>query len=434
MATFVNADRIYETSITTGTGTYTLDGAATGFQPFSTIGANNQCAYFATDDTNWEVGIGTYLASPARLQRDTILASSNGGSAVNWASGTRKLRCGMPASLAFPRLLSKSVAGSSDVTLTQDEQRRKVLVLTGALTGNISVIVDATVWDWTIYNNTTGSYTLTVKVSGQTGVAVVQGKRTMVYCDGTDVRPGLTDFAAVAQMPAGAMLDYAGTVVPSGYLACDGSNVSRATYADLYAVLMRSSTATVTIASPGVVSWTAHGLSNGDVVKFTTTGALPTGLSTSTTYYVVNKTTDTFQLSATEGGSAINTSGSQSGTHTAVHAPHGDGDGSTTFTLPDSRRRASVGRGGSATATLGARLGATGGAETHALSSGELASHSHDTSSLYSGVVDGYAAPGYVHSVSSGSSGIGIPTSSTGSGTAHNNMPPSLVVSKIIKY
>jgi len=77
-----------------------------------------------------------------------------------------------------------------------------------------------------------------------------------------------------------------------------------------------TATITVTIASPGVVTWNAHGFSNGDTVAFTTTGALPTGLAANTAYYVINATTNTFQLSATAGGTAINTSGSQSGTHT----------------------------------------------------------------------------------------------------------------------
>lgn len=74
--------------------------------------------------------------------------------------------------------------------------------------------------------------------------------------------------------------------------------------------------ATVTIASPGVVSKTAHGLSNGQRVKFSTTGALPTGLVAGTGYYVINKAANTLQLSATSGGAAINTSGTQSGVHT----------------------------------------------------------------------------------------------------------------------
>lgn len=76
-------------------------------------------------------------------------------------------------------------------------------------------------------------------------------------------------------------------------------------------------TFTVTIASPGVFTSTAHGLSAGDTVVLETDGALPTGLSVDTQYYVISTglTSDNFRLAATSGGSAINTSGSQSGTH-----------------------------------------------------------------------------------------------------------------------
>jgi hypothetical protein len=77
-------------------------------------------------------------------------------------------------------------------------------------------------------------------------------------------------------------------------------------------------TVTMTIASPCVVSKTAHGLLNDDPVVFNTSGALPTGLTAGTVYYVVNKNTDDFQVAATVGGAAINTSGSQSGTQTVA--------------------------------------------------------------------------------------------------------------------
>lgn len=79
-------------------------------------------------------------------------------------------------------------------------------------------------------------------------------------------------------------------------------------------------TFTVTIASPGVFTYNSHGLQAGDKVIFSTTGALPTGLTAGTTYYVISSglTTNAFQVSATEGGAAINTSGSQSGVHSLV--------------------------------------------------------------------------------------------------------------------
>lgn len=77
---------------------------------------------------------------------------------------------------------------------------------------------------------------------------------------------------------------------------------------------------TVTIASPAVFTLAGHGLTAGAPVVFETTGALPTGLSADLNYYVISAglTTDTFQVSTTLGGSAVNTSGSQSGTHSVV--------------------------------------------------------------------------------------------------------------------
>lgn len=78
-------------------------------------------------------------------------------------------------------------------------------------------------------------------------------------------------------------------------------------------------TVTLTIASPGVVNWTAHGLNAGDHVSFATTGALPTGLVAGTIYFVIatGLTANTFEVAATNGGAAINFTGSQSGTQTA---------------------------------------------------------------------------------------------------------------------
>lgn len=77
---------------------------------------------------------------------------------------------------------------------------------------------------------------------------------------------------------------------------------------------------TVTIASPGVWNAIAHPLIAGDGAVISTTGALPTGFVPGVTYYVVNPTANSFQLSATAGGAAINTSGTQSGSHTITPA------------------------------------------------------------------------------------------------------------------
>lgn len=73
---------------------------------------------------------------------------------------------------------------------------------------------------------------------------------------------------------------------------------------------------TMTIAAPCVVTFAGHGMLANDPIKLTTTGALPTGLVAGTTYYVLAPAANTFNLSATPGGAAITTTGSQSGVHT----------------------------------------------------------------------------------------------------------------------
>lgn len=79
----------------------------------------------------------------------------------------------------------------------------------------------------------------------------------------------------------------------------------------------QSQNAVITIASPAVITVNAAP-NNGDVVTFSTTGALPTGIVAGTNYYVVSRTTTTFRIAATPGGAAINTSGTQSGVQTAT--------------------------------------------------------------------------------------------------------------------
>lgn len=139
--------------------------------------------------------------------------------------------------------------------------------------------------------------------------------------------------AIVATVPIGTILDHAGNSTPSGFLDCNGANVSRVTYVGLFAVL-------------GTI-W-------------------------------------------------------------------GAGDGSTTFGLPDARRRVSVGFGGSGTGVLGNSVGNTGGAETHTLTQAEL-----PTNAIVS--IGANSDQG-----ASGSTG-------RGSGSAHNIIQPSMVVQKIIK-
>jgi len=87
---FVLADRVKETSTSTGTGDMLLAGASTGYQSFAVIGDGNQTYYTIAGGSQWEVGIGTYETTGPDLQRDTVLSNSLGTTAkINFSAGTK---------------------------------------------------------------------------------------------------------------------------------------------------------------------------------------------------------------------------------------------------------------------------------------------------------------------------------------------------------
>ena len=109
------ADRVRETSTTTGTGALSLAGAVVGYQTFSSaIGNTNTCYYAISNPgvAEWEVGIGTYATSGNTLTRTTILKSSNSNAAVNFSAGTKDVF------VTYPATKSVYLDASGNVTLT----------------------------------------------------------------------------------------------------------------------------------------------------------------------------------------------------------------------------------------------------------------------------------------------------------------------------
>jgi hypothetical protein len=155
---FVVADRVKVTSTTTGTGTYTLGSASTGFQDFTVIGDGNTTYYTATDGTDWEVGIGTYTASGTTLSRDAILSSSNSDNAVSWG------------------------AGDKDVFVTYPSERAVYAVGGGitSQTGAIYVNQDTVGQNTTINSGENGFSVGPVTVSSGVTVTVASGQRWVV--------------------------------------------------------------------------------------------------------------------------------------------------------------------------------------------------------------------------------------------------------------
>jgi hypothetical protein len=129
----VLADRVRETSATTGTGTITLAGAMYGYQSFAVIGNGNTTYYTIYDNTSgaWEVGIGTYTASGTTLSRTTVLASSNANALVPFGVGTKDVFVTYPSERSVYRdaantytvqqafdALTANTAGIGTATLT----------------------------------------------------------------------------------------------------------------------------------------------------------------------------------------------------------------------------------------------------------------------------------------------------------------------------
>ena len=162
----------------------------------------------------------------------------------------------------------------------------------------------------------------------------------------------MTMIAAAATRP-GTIMDYAGTLAPSGYLLCDGAAVSRTTYTNLFA---------------------------------------------------------------------------------AIGTTWGNGDGSTTFNVPNFRRRVAVGSGGTGGNGLGNSVGSTGGAETHTLAVDEMPTHTHGVRTNWSGIGSTTRSIDlYTHPYNPSANQSFYTSTSAGGGNSHNNLQPSAVVLKIIK-
>ena len=138
MALVIN-DRVKETSTTTGTGTFSLAGAETGFETFvSGVGTGNTTYYsIVLDGTNeFEVGIGTVTdATPDTLSRDTVISSSNSDALVNFSAGGKTVFCTLPASRAMsPSMTATGYVVTHATTLDEDQT-----LASGVLAGPVTI-------------------------------------------------------------------------------------------------------------------------------------------------------------------------------------------------------------------------------------------------------------------------------------------------------
>lgn len=246
-------------------------------------------------------------------------------------------------------------------------------------------------------------------------------------------------FQLPTAVPVGGVMIWPTNTAPSKWLLCYGQLLSMTTYKALLDVLLTDiavatlgldSGTSVTADGPtNVFTAAGHGLNNNDVIMFSNSGgALPTGLSATTRYYVRDKTTNDFKVALTAGGAVVDITDGGSGTH-KFHKQ---------FANLDLRGRMVLGQddmGGSGanrvTATQADNLGQASGAETHTLTEAEMPAHSHYGQNIknYANNQDSGGGPYWRYEVGQNST---LQTTSAGSGQAHNNMPPYLTLNFVI--
>lgn len=141
---FIVADRVKETTTSTGTGTITLGGSSAGFQSFAVIGNGNTTPYVIQGTSEWEVGIGTYTSSGTTLSRDTVLSSSNNGNKVNFSAGSKDVFVSYPASLTINGVtvaIGYMIDGDGDVITTGTIKPGLYIPFNGTIT-SVTLIAD----------------------------------------------------------------------------------------------------------------------------------------------------------------------------------------------------------------------------------------------------------------------------------------------------
>jgi hypothetical protein len=220
-------DRVLETSVTTGTGTFTLDGTLPTYQTFASIGSGNTTYYAIVSQVadEWEVGLGTYTSSGTTLSRDTILSSSASGAAVNFSAGVKNVFSTYPSEKAVyldatdesnsaltigttPIKLGETVttlAGLDSVEVTQDPTTSLQLATKQYVDTQVSsgihfhqpVRVESPINLNATYNNGTAGVGATLTNAGTQAALVIDGitlnvaDRVLVYQQTTQTQNGV---------------------------------------------------------------------------------------------------------------------------------------------------------------------------------------------------------------------------------------------------
>lgn len=212
---FIWADNVREISVTTGTGSFTLAGAVTGYVTFNAAMANNDTCYYSIRNrdvpTEWEVGAGTYNDTNV-LARTYVVASSNAGAAVNFSAGLKDVWLS-PNSFALYRMpTSISARGVSVSTLSPAASTATVvggsiLSIPGNINTGAVLNVAATVhWNMTIVKTAAGTATSDIAIQwGTNGTTADADIVSFTLPAGTaDVDTAIIDIWMTVRGPSGA--------------------------------------------------------------------------------------------------------------------------------------------------------------------------------------------------------------------------------------
>ena len=376
------------------------------------------------------------------MTRSAVLAIVTGG-AVTYSqatvNGTAGETIASPNVVYFKEADQRWWLADADLTATFDQVELGI-VLTGNTAGNGVVIIKLgyatnftglTAGSKYYLSNTAGGVTTSSSQTTQVFLGTAINTTTLDFQPKAIYTPTAIEKSAITGLATftGALIPTSRRSAPSGWLLCDGQAVPRTgATANLFSAIVPTGVFTVTIATPAVFTKVAHTLVEGDIVHFTTTGALPPGLAVNTDYYVIatGLTADAFQVSTSRGGSAINTTGSQSGVHTFFATNDGKGDGSTTFNLPDMRGKTVYGYDITDVNFSSINTPKTYvGSKTHTLTVAEIPANIPVSGLAFT---PGGSAGG---TSNAGQSQI-TPFASGGQGS-HNNMPPYSVRNWLIK-
>jgi len=157
----IKADRVRETTTTTGTGAISLAGAATGYRAFSTVCTDGDTCYYAIvsqTGSEWETGLGTF-STPATFTRTTVHSSSNSGSAVSFTAGTKDI---------FIALTATQFSSAGTVTQVQGTGTVNGISLSGNITSSGNLTLGGALSGVNLATQTTGVLSVT---NGGTGTA-----------------------------------------------------------------------------------------------------------------------------------------------------------------------------------------------------------------------------------------------------------------------